>query len=94
MKEPLPANQARKLISLILNAGAIVIWDHCKEELSKDDMDTVDAISALRSGRIIEPAEPVGDRWRYRVHTERMCVVVQFESEEALSLVTAWRKKR
>lgn len=32
--------------------------------------------------------------WRYRVHTERMAVVVTFVSESKVKLVTAWRKKK
>lgn len=95
-REPLGANQARKLISEIIAGGEVVLWDHCKDELAKDDLDASDALNVLRAGRITEPAEQEGrpPRWRYRVHTERMCVVVQFESAAALSVVTAWRKKR
>ena len=94
MKEPLDRYQARKLIAHILPSGDVVLFDHCKIELAKDDLDSVDAINVLRCGQITEEAEEVKARWRYRVHTEQMCVVVQFEDENALSIVTAWRKKR
>jgi hypothetical protein len=91
--EPLSQNEARRRISRILRHGSVVIWDHCKTELAKDDLDIVDVNNVLRCGRLIEPAEPARERWRYRVHTDRMCVVVQFESEVELSVVTAWRKR-
>lgn len=64
------------------------------QELDHDDMDSGDALNVLRAGQIKEPAEDVRGRWRYRVHTDRMCVVVQFESDAHLSVVTAWRKRR
>ena len=94
LKEPLSSNEARKLISRIVTHGDVVLWDHCKKELDEDDLDVMDVTNILRCGRITEPAEYEKERWRYRVHTERMCAVVQFDSEEELSVVTAWRKKR
>ena len=30
--------------------------------------------------------------WRYRVHTGKMTVIVRFEDETELMIVTAWRK--
>jgi len=94
LKEPLDRYQARKLIAQILVSGEVVVWDHCKEELAKDDLDIMDASNVLRCGQITEPAEEVRGRWRYRVHTDHMGVVVQFEADDALSVVTAWRKRR
>lgn len=94
VKEPFDRYQARKLIAKILVSGDVVVWDHCKDELAKDDLDIVDATNVLRCGQITEPAEQERGRWRYRVHTEHMGVVVQFEADESLSIVTAWRKRR
>ena len=31
--------------------------------------------------------------WRYQIHTPKMCVVIRFESETILEVVTAWRVK-
>lgn len=94
LREPLPNNQARRLISRILTSGEVELWEHCTKELAKDDLDNLDAVNVLRCGLITEPAEFESERWRYRVHTDRICVVVQFEHETKLSVVTAWRKKR
>jgi hypothetical protein len=93
-REPYAPNEARKRISRILQHGAVTVWDHCKDELAKDDMTIADAVNVLRCGRIREPAEQVKDAWRYRVHTDHMGVVVQFEGETGVAIVTAWRKAR
>ena len=94
MKEPFDRNEAKKLILRILNEGYTVFSRHAEEELAKDDLTTVDAVNVLRAGKITEPAELERDTWRYRVHTERMVVVVSFASESKLRIVTAWRKKK
>lgn len=36
----------------------------------------------------------VDGTWRYRVHTQRIWVVVAFRSETRLVVVTGWRSKR
>jgi len=82
-----------KKIHRVRTHGSVVYFEHCKSALADDGLTTVDADNVLRCGRMTEPAEPVFGRWRYRVHTDRMCVVVQFESEHEIALVTAWRKK-
>lgn len=89
----LDINQARKLISSILSKGKVVWYDHVKKELVKDDLTEVDAVNVLRGGKLTEQPEFVRSWWRYRVHTAKICVVVQFESATELSVVTAWRKK-
>ncbi|ATB29645.1 DUF4258 domain-containing protein [Melittangium boletus] len=94
MKEPFDRNEAKKLVLKILNEGLTVFSRHAEEELAKDDLTTVDATNVLRAGKITEPAELERDTWRYRVHTERMVVVVSFVSESKLRIVTAWRKKK
>ena len=42
----------------------------------------------------LEPAEWEHGSWRYRVHTQRIWVVVAFRSETRLVIVTAWRTRR
>jgi hypothetical protein len=94
MKEPFSRNEAKKLISRILHEGSTVFSRHALEELEKDGLSTVDATNVLRAGAITEEPELERDTWRYRVHTERMVVVVAFTSESKLKVVTAWRKKK
>ena len=90
LKEPLRAIEAERLIRKIIVEGNYVLSKHAKEELAKDDLDQVDCVNVLRSGWCGEP-ELVNDSWRYRVSTDRMCVVVAFRSESELIVVTAWR---
>jgi hypothetical protein len=91
----LSKNQARKWVSSIRVKGQVALWPHCIAELTNDGLEATDVDNVLRCGKIHEEPEPEGKHgeWRYRVHTQRMCVVVQFETETELSVATAWRKK-
>jgi hypothetical protein len=53
-------------------------------------MTTGDAVNVIRGG-VVQPPEWEGGEWRYRVRTARMYVVVAFESESELVVVTGWR---
>jgi len=50
-------------------------------------------MNVLRMGRLFEPCEMSNGTWRYRIHTDRFCVVVAIRSEDSLVVVTTWRKK-
>lgn len=58
-------------------------------------MSMVDVVNVLRCNRTVDPPEPhiVTGAWTYRVHTERMCVVVEFASPTRIRIVTGWRVK-
>jgi hypothetical protein len=87
-------NAARKLLAAIRVTGTVVTWDHCKDELANDDLDMADLDNVLRCGRIEEDSElHKSGEWRYRVKTLKICVVIQFETQDELSVVTAWRLK-
>lgn len=66
---------------------------HCKTEIATDNIKITDVPNILHGGRC-EPAEFENDAWRYRIATSRMCVVVEFEEDETVVFVTAWRIKR
>jgi len=91
LKEPLVPTDARKLIRQILEDGDVEFWYHARQEMAKDRLSQIDCLNVLRGGW---PAagECYGDRWRYQVHTQTICVVVQFETKRHLAIVTAWRK--
>jgi hypothetical protein len=50
-------------------------------------------LHVLKRGRIYEPGEPKKDAWRYRVHGADACVVIEFDSDALVIVVTAWRKQ-
>jgi hypothetical protein len=93
MKEPLSPPQARRLIQDILARGEVVSSKHATDEMAKDALTIIDCVNILRGG-VVEPAEWENDSWRYRVHSQRIWVVVAFRSEERLIIVTAWRSKQ
>jgi hypothetical protein len=90
--EPLKEADARAIIRRIIEDGEVEFWAHAQEEMAKDGLSQADCLNVLRGGWP-DPAEFESGRWRYRVQTQKICVVVQFESEEHLAVVTAWRKK-
>ncbi len=93
MREPLSPPEARRLIRAILATGEVVSSRHATREMEKDDLTMVDCINVLRGG-VVEPAEWENGTWHYRVHTQRIWVVVVFRSEKRLVIVTAWRTRR
>jgi Domain of unknown function (DUF4258) len=93
LKEPLGPVQAKALIRAILEAGNVLWSAHALDEMEKDDLTRVDVVNVLRGG-VVEPGEYERRSWRYRVHTIRIWVVVAFNSDTELVIVTTWRKAR
>jgi hypothetical protein len=92
--EPLTTQDARQLIREILVSGTVTFVDpHALDALAADGLGTVDAINVLRGGTV-DPPEWENRAWRYRVRTARICVVIEFESESELIVVTCWRYQR
>ena len=85
-------NQARKLLSEILNTGTLYWSRHAETEMEKDNLTKNDVLNVLRGGHITDPGEYEKGSWRYRVLTAKICVVVAFNSESSVAVVTAWRK--
>lgn len=93
MRAPLTPPDARRRIREVLASGEVVSSRHATQEVANDDLTMVDCINVLRGG-VVEPAEWEHGSWRYRVHTQRIWVVVAFRSETRLVIVTAWRTRR
>ncbi len=91
MNQPLSAASARKLAKAIIETGAIGFTRHAEKEMAKDKLDSVDVINVLRGGAYSE-AEWESGAWRHQAYTQRIVVVIEFESEDELTIVTAWRK--
>ena len=62
---------------------------HCLKELAKDGKTTVDATNVIRGGAYLE-AEWENGAWRHRAQTQRMAVVLEFETEAELIVVTSF----
>jgi hypothetical protein len=92
LDEPLKPPQAKTLIREILIAGEVTYSKpHAEERLKKWNLTTLDCVNVLRGGVVAE-GEFENGSWRYRVYTPRISVVVRFESEDILQIVTAWRE--
>jgi hypothetical protein len=89
MNQPLGAAAARKLAREILTTGTVTFTSHCLKELAKDGKTTVDATNVIRGGNYLE-AEWENGGWRHRAETQRMAVVIEFETEAELIVVTSF----
>jgi hypothetical protein len=92
VNQPLTAADARKLARDILDNGSVVWGDHALAEMTNDKLTTVDATNVMRGGAYSE-AEWENGGWRHQAFTQRIVVVIEFESETELIVITAWRKK-
>lgn len=93
LPEPLKPPEAKKLIHEIISRGIVTYAQpHAEDRMRQRNINTVDCVNVLRGGLVAE-GEYENGSWRYRVFTPRMCVVIRFESESLLEVVTAWRQK-
>ena len=91
LDEPLSQADAKKLVRKIVSSGVVGYSKHALGEMKKDGFGELEATAVLRAGLIKMPAEFEHGEWRYRVETRNFAVVVAFESETVLVVVTAWR---
>ncbi|MDP2599905.1 MAG: DUF4258 domain-containing protein [Deltaproteobacteria bacterium] len=92
----LDKNQARKRVSAIAREHPknIRFSRHALEEMLDDDLITADILNVIKSSssKILGEAELENGSYRYRLETNNIMVVVSFDSEDSLVVVTAWRK--
>jgi len=53
----------------------------------------LDIEHVLTRGQITDEPEFENGSWRYRLHHEKLYVVVAFSGDMELTIVTAWRKR-
>jgi len=75
LDEPLRDVDARVAIRAIIEDVEVEFWAHAQEEMAKDKLSQADCLNVLRGGWP-DPAEFENGQWRYRVHTQKICVVV------------------
>jgi len=89
---PLSEPDAKSLARSIVEQGVFVFSKHAQDEMADDDLQTADCLNIIRGGSY-EPPELINGELRYRISTQRMCVVIVFQSRTRLRVVTAWRKR-
>jgi Domain of unknown function (DUF4258) len=89
-EEPYTPELAQRLIRAAIRTGIVTLTSHARDEMKADHLDMADVLNVLRGGWVEEP-EYENRAWRYRVRTNRLCVVVEFRSETEIVVVTAWR---
>ena len=91
--QPLKPGDARILARTIVEDGVVAFSSHAETEMKNDNLIAADCLNLIRGGAFEAP-ELINGEWRYRVVTQRMCVVITFVSETRLRVVTAWRNKQ
>jgi hypothetical protein len=92
LNEPLAPPQAKTLIRYILEDGIVTYAQpHAVQRMRERRISTLDCENVLRGGTVWDPEFENGT-WRYQVHTGKLCVVIRFEHENILQIVTVWRK--
>jgi hypothetical protein len=91
--EPYKSAEAKTLIRSILVTGNVVLLAHARKEAAKDGIVMGTILNTLRSG-IVEPAEWENGAWRYRVRAAQIYVVIQFDGETILIVITTWKARR
>lgn len=89
---PLSPSAAKKLAREILVTGKVVILEHCKLRMAERSVTVSDLMNVIRGG-VYEPAEWENDAWRYRASTTNYVVVIEFDGDTIVILVSTWRKK-
>ena len=89
---PLKPQDAKRLARRIAEDGVVSFTEHARAEMEKDDLQSTDCLNLLRAG-IFHEAELENKELRYRVSTQRMCVVFVFLSTDRLRVITAWRNR-
>jgi len=97
MTKRLDKTEARKRVVEIVSRhpSNIRFSRHALEELKNDSLIVSDILNVIRSpaARIVGEGEYERGSFRYRLETNRIAVLIAFDSPVSFVVVTAWRKK-
>jgi len=90
----LSREDALALVQSILQDGMLAHSESLKGELASNRMTMLDVNNVLRLGTVREEGtfHALSGTYRYKVETDRMCVVVVFGDENEMQVITGWRK--
>lgn len=90
---PLSADQATRVARGILADGTVFTPPHAESRLNERSITTQDIENTLVGGVCARAEWHEGrQEWRYQFETSRIGVVIAFDDEENLTVVTTWRK--
>ena len=89
--EPLDKHELDTRTNDVLDNGSVHFTDHVRDDkFPFEDLDELDCRNVLRNGWLDFPEYDEGS-WTYRIRTSAIVVVVTFQSERDLVVITAWR---
>jgi hypothetical protein len=90
IEHPLNPVRAKQLLRSIVATGDLSYIRHAREQMEERKINEQDVENILNGGTVAL-SDIVGGVFRYRVSTPRMTVVLEFESETEVIIVTVWR---
>lgn len=98
-KSPLSATQCRRKAQRCLKKGGYrfgKVPEAVRALMEERDLTVNDLLNVLRANQAKVKAEwePDFEEWRYAMQTERVKVLVTFETPERVVLITFWRLKK
>src|SRR4051812_26558991 len=90
--QTLKTADAKALARDIVMNGDVEWSPHAVKELQKDKLETTDCLNVIRGGAF-DPPEFTNGEWRYAAGTPRIVLIIVFESETKLRVITGWRVK-
>lgn len=101
MLEPFDTVAARTVIRRIVREGTVTFVNpHALDAMCDDHLQQIDVLNVLRGGWV-EDAEWENGAWRYKVCTNKITAVIEFEYDDQaevdelaeLIVVTVWRMR-
>lgn len=89
----LSPDAATELVHRLTREGVVTWSRHGLAQASAAGMTTVECDQALIGG-VADPPDYSNGQWRYRIHWQRVCVVVVFRANVEAVVIDAWRKRR
>lgn len=93
LNEPLTIADATRLVRRLAGCdGTIRLAGHAERQMAVRCIGFDEVLRTLRTGEVVRPAYRRRGSWRYRVERRQMCVVVEFDGESVVVVVTTFER--
>jgi hypothetical protein len=91
--EPLTIADATRLARRLAGGdGTIRLAGHAARQMAVRSIGFDEVLRTLRTGEVVRPAYRRRDSWRYRVERKGLCVVIEFDGEALVIVVTTFER--
>ena len=91
--EPLTIAEATRLVRRLASVDApIRVSSHAAQRMAARRIGFDEVLRTLHHGEVVRPAYRRRDAWRYRVEHRQLCVVIEFDGETVVIVVTTFER--